>query len=56
MHNISMVTEDDDEIEVPSKEKTLEEIYEEFWDLIDDNSEVFRDLIRKDERRKPKLF
>ena len=35
----------------PSKIMSLEEIYEEFWEYIDDNNEEFKSLIEKDPRR-----
>ncbi|TXT61977.1 MAG: hypothetical protein BAJALOKI1v1_1060012 [Promethearchaeota archaeon] len=35
-----------------SKEKSLKEIYEDFWEFIPDENEVFREFIIKDERRK----
>ncbi|TFG02193.1 MAG: hypothetical protein EU539_13305 [Promethearchaeota archaeon] len=34
------------------KKMTLEEIYEEFWDLIDDKNSKFKELIVRDKRRK----
>jgi len=36
-----------------SKQKnlTLKDIYEEFWELIDDDNKVFKKFIRKDKRR-----
>ena len=36
---------------VKESEMTLKEIYEEFWELIDDDNEEFRDFIVKDKRR-----
>ena len=33
-------------------EMTLEEIYDEFWDLFNDDNEEFKEFIIKDERRK----
>lgn len=33
------------------KEMTIEEIYEEFWEFIDDNNHEFREFIVKDPRR-----
>ena len=33
------------------KEMTLEEIYDEFWEFIDDNNHEFREFIIKDPRR-----
>ncbi len=35
----------------PKREKTLKEIYEEFWHIIDDNDETFREFIINDVRR-----
>ncbi|MHA2401152.1 MAG: hypothetical protein ACXADU_19985 [Promethearchaeota archaeon] len=34
------------------KKKQLNEIYEEFWEFIDEDNKVFQDFIRKDSRRK----
>jgi translation elongation factor EF-4 len=34
---------------------TLQEIYEEFWEFIDDNNEVFRRFIIKDKNRRMQL-
>ena len=34
------------------KEMTLEEIYKEFWEFIDENNEQFQEFILKDKRRK----
>ncbi len=34
------------------KKKRLNEIYEEFWEFIDEDNKVFQDFIRKDTRRK----
>lgn len=34
------------------KKKTLKEIYEEFWDFIDDENDDFKEFIQKDPRRK----
>lgn len=31
--------------------KKLEEIYEEFWDFIEDDNEIFKEFIKKDQRR-----
>ncbi|MEJ2251256.1 MAG: hypothetical protein P8Y97_16590 [Candidatus Lokiarchaeota archaeon] len=33
------------------REKSLKEIYEDFWEYIDDNNEIFMDFIENDERR-----
>ena len=35
----------------PKKKMTLKEIYNEFWELIDDNNEKFKELIKNDLRR-----
>ncbi len=35
-----------------SKKMTLQDIYGEFWEFIDDNNEIFREFIMRDERRK----
>ena len=37
------------------KEMTLEQIYELFWDLIDDNNREFKELIIKDKKRRKTL-
>lgn len=34
------------------KKKTLKEIYEEFWEFIDDKNDDFKEFIQKDPRRK----
>jgi hypothetical protein len=39
-----------------SREKTLKEIYEEFWEFIDNDNEVFQKFIVLDERRNRDLF
>jgi len=36
---------------VKNKEMSLEEIYEEFWELIDEDNHEFREFIIKDKRR-----
>lgn len=36
------------------KKMTLQEIYNEFWEFIDDNNEVFREFIVRDQRRTEK--
>jgi hypothetical protein len=33
------------------KKLTLEEIYEEFWDFIDENNKIFKDFTKNDLRR-----
>ncbi len=40
--------------EIPKEEKVnrLKEIYEEFWEFIDDDSEEFKEYIKNDKRRK----
>jgi hypothetical protein len=35
-----------------SKERNLKEIYEDFWEYIEDDNEIFREFIIKDDRRK----
>jgi hypothetical protein len=35
-----------------SKEMTLEQIYEEFWEFIEDNNQEFKHFIERDKRRK----
>ena len=36
---------------IEKKEMTLEEIYEQFWEFIDDDNREFREFIIKDQRR-----
>ena len=38
-------------LRIEKKEMTLEEIYEQFWDFIDDDNQEFREFIIKDQRR-----
>ncbi|MHA1488126.1 MAG: hypothetical protein ACTSRI_00310 [Promethearchaeota archaeon] len=38
--------------ELKKKKMTLQEIYDEFWEFIDDDNEEFREFIIKDARRK----
>jgi len=42
------------EIQTKSEEKIkpLQEVYDEFWEFIDENNKTFQDFIRNDERRK----
>jgi len=42
------------EIQIKSEEKInlLKEVYDEFWEFIDENNKIFQDFIRNDERRK----
>ena len=42
-------------LRIEKKEMTLEEIYEQFWDFIDDNNQEFREFIIKDQRRENKF-
>ena len=44
--------EKDVDLSIEKKEMTLEEIYEEFWEFIDDDNSEFQELIIKDIRRK----
>ena len=39
-----------------SKKMTLQDIYNEFWEFIDDDNEVFREFIIRDPRRKEKGY
>lgn len=39
-----------------SNKMTLQDIYNEFWEFIDENNEVFREFIIKDPRRKEKKY
>ena len=41
----------DKDSQVKSNEKTLKEIYEEFWEYIDDKNEEFKEFIKNDPRR-----
>ncbi|MFO7797869.1 MAG: hypothetical protein R6W84_17140, partial [Promethearchaeia archaeon] len=34
------------------RERSLKEIYEDFWDFIDNDNEIFMEFIINDERRK----
>ncbi|MFO8019446.1 MAG: hypothetical protein R6U96_12510 [Promethearchaeia archaeon] len=38
------------------KEMSLKEVYEKYWDLIEDDSKTFQKFIKKDIRRKRKTF
>ncbi|MFW9939348.1 MAG: hypothetical protein ACFFD5_17025 [Candidatus Thorarchaeota archaeon] len=40
---------------IEKKEMTLEEIYEQFWEFIDDDNQEFREFIIKDHRRENKF-
>ena len=42
------------EIKIKSEEKVkpLQEVYDEFWEFIDENNKTFQNFIRNDERRK----
>jgi len=52
----NLIREDRKEISVVEKhEMTLEEIYEEFWEFINDDNYEFRELILKDETRRKAL-
>ncbi len=42
-------------LRIEKKEMTLEEIYEQFWDFIDDDNQEFREFIIKDQRRENKF-
>ena len=42
-------------LRVEKKEMTLEEIYEQFWEFIDDDNQEFREFIIKDPRRGNKI-
>ncbi|MHA1987341.1 MAG: hypothetical protein ACW98D_11935 [Promethearchaeota archaeon] len=39
-------------IKSEDKTKPLQELYDEFWEFIDENNKIFQDFIRNDERRK----
>ncbi len=38
--------------DLPKTEMTLAEIYEEFWEFVDDSNEKFADFVSKDNRKK----
>ena len=40
------------QIKSEKKIKPLQEVYDEFWEFIDENNKTFQDFIRNDERRK----
>jgi hypothetical protein len=42
-------------LQIEKKEMTLEEIYEQFWEFIDDDNQEFREFIIKDHRRENKI-
>lgn len=42
-------------LRIEKKEMTLEEIYEQFWEFIDDDNQEFREFIIKDQRRENKF-
>jgi hypothetical protein len=42
-------------LRIEKKEMTLEEIYEQFWEFIDDDNREFREFIIKDQRRGNKI-
>ncbi|MFX1337807.1 MAG: hypothetical protein ACFFDK_04295 [Promethearchaeota archaeon] len=42
-------------LRIEKKEMTLEEIYEQFWEFIDDDNQEFREFIIKDQRRENKI-
>lgn len=41
-------------VKIEKKEMTIQEIYEQFWEFIDDDNHEFKELILKDSRRKRK--
>ena len=43
------------EIKVNSKKKTLKEIYDEFWEFIEDDNKIFQKIILNDKRRQGNL-
>ena len=51
-NQIKEVKKEKEEKKAPrKKEMTLEEIYDEFWEFIDDNNQEFREFILNDPRR-----
>jgi len=42
-------------LHIEKKEMTLEEIYEQFWEFIDDCNQEFQEFIMKDQRRENKI-
>jgi hypothetical protein len=53
--NPQKIYEETLDVHVRKEEMTLEQIYEEFWDLIDDDNYIFKELIIKDRQRRNKL-
>jgi len=52
---IHMNSEPEKIVSNETKEMTLKEIYEEFWEFIDDNNPEFKDFIIKDKKRRQGL-
>jgi hypothetical protein len=46
------VQELDIQIKPREEKKPLKEMYDEFWEFIDENNEIFQDFIKNDKRRK----
>lgn len=53
--NIHMNNEPEKIVSNERKEMTLEEIYEEFWEFIDDDNPEFKEFIIKDKKRRQGL-
>ena len=53
-YNASSTKDDDKNVDlsIKQKEMTLKEIYEEFWEFIDEDNHEFREFIIKDKRRR----
>ncbi|MFX1394485.1 MAG: hypothetical protein ACFFAH_13045 [Promethearchaeota archaeon] len=52
-HNINR--KDDGDLSNKNKEMELQEIYEEFWEFIDDDNHEFKEFIIKDKKRREAL-
>ncbi len=50
--NSDSLKKTDKTVEQKLEERTLEEIYEDFWEFIEDDNGTFREFIKKDDRRK----
>jgi len=53
--NIHLNSEPEKNVTKGRKEMTLKEIYEEFWEFIDDNNPEFKEFIIKDKKRRQGL-
>jgi len=50
-HQHKEFQEQEIQIKAEDKIKPLQEVYDEFWEFIDENNKTFQDFIRNDERR-----